>query len=148
MNSKYLKKLVPGMTLVFIAGCLQSFSTSGPGPSPGTSCTKQPATIQGCCSTLKHLVTGPGAGYVVSNTAWHANDCGASPPDQPAPNWCTFTEIDNVCTELVDCNNWPNQTPQGWQQVGNCTIDQNICQPPQIDQSGTVLSNVCTIAQD
>jgi hypothetical protein len=148
MYSKYLKKLVPGMTLVFIAGC--TLQTNGiPGPGAGA-CTKQPQTVQGCCSTLKHLVTGPGAGWVVSNTAWHANDCGASPSDQPSPNWCTFTEIDSTCVPtLVDCNGWQNQIPQGWQQVGSCTTDQNNCQPPQVDQSGTVLSNnVCTIAQD
>jgi hypothetical protein len=141
MNSRYLKKVVPVMTLVFIAGCV--LHTNGI-PGPGT-CTTQPKIVQGCCSQDLEQ-EGPN---VVTNTSWNPNACGASPSDKPSANWCTFTEIDNLCSAtLLDCNNWPHQTPQGWQQVGSCTVDPNNCQPPPVDQSGTAQSNVCTIAQD
>jgi hypothetical protein len=147
MNSKYLKKLVPGMTLVFIAGC--TLQTNGiPGPGAG-GCTKQPQIVQGCCSTLMHLLQQGGSDWVVSNTAPLANECGAGPDKPSLPNWCTLSEINNTCVPTFqERNGWQNQTPQGWQQVGSCTVDPNFCQPPPVDKSGTVLNNVCTIGQD
>src|SRR5208282_2718545 len=115
MNSRYLTKLVPVMTLVFIAGC--ALHTNG---IPGAGCTTQPKTVQDCCS--KDLEQeGP---YVVTNTSWNPNLCGASPSDKPSANWCTFTEIDNTCSAtLLICNGWENPIPKGWQQVaGSCTV--------------------------
>jgi hypothetical protein len=143
MNSKYFKQLVPGMTLVFIAGCV--LHTNG---IPGAGCTTQPKTVQGCC-TLNLQQEQPND--VVTNTSWNPNACGASPSDKQSQNWCTYTEIDNICSAtLLVCNGWQNPIPKGWQQVaGSCTVDPTNCQPPPVllNQSGPAL-NVCTIAQD
>ena len=84
---------------------------------------------------------------MVTNTSWNPNACGASPSVTPYANWCTFTEIDNLCSggpPLLVCNNWQNQTPEGWQQVGSCTVDQENCQPPNVKVSS---QNVCEITK-